>query len=205
MSTPDIEIPEDTRKSRINRAPRSETPDDFTSAAERIEAFWVAHPNGSILPEVETRQIVTEGTVYEVHTVRAYIRKDSLAERPDSVAHATRGDNDEDDVTARFPQETAETAAISRAIRNLGILTGPPKPTAAPSQMAAPQSDEQIGQAVAAAREGCDVPQKVLAAHMTARGFKWSQATVSSIEKGTRPLRLNEAQHLGELIEFGAT
>ncbi|ROP65657.1 hypothetical protein EDF55_0095 [Curtobacterium sp. ZW137] len=35
---------------------------------------------------------------------------------------------------------------------------------------------------------------------MRARGFRWSQATVWSIEKGERPLRLSEAQAAAEVL-----
>ncbi|QYF98103.1 hypothetical protein [Microbacterium sp. PAMC21962] len=56
-------------------------------------------------------------------------------------------------------------------------------------------SDEQVGRNLAALRG--TVSQKDLAAAMRELGFKWSQATVWSIEKGERPLRLVEAQALG--------
>ncbi len=37
---------------------------------------------------------------------------------------------------------------------------------------------------------------------MRDRGFKWSQATVWSVEKGERPLRLTEAQALGGVLSI---
>lgn len=206
LSVTEIQLPEGPAKSRLHRAEKNETPDDFRTAAERIEAFWELHPSGSILTEVETTVVEAAETLpYLVFTVRAFVRKDSLDERPSATAHATRGENAEDELTAQFPQETAETAAISRAIRNIGILAGPPKAAAPTATLRAPQSDRSIGEDVAAARERDNTAQKALAYAMTQRGFKWSQATVSSIEKGTRALRLNEAQHLAELIGFGAT
>lgn len=44
--------------------------------------------------------------------------------------------------------------------------------------------------------------QKELADWMRQRGFKWSQATVWSIEKGERPLRLSEAEAVADI--YGA-
>lgn len=203
MTTPEIVLPEDSRKSRLQRLAKVETVEDVATATERIEAFWAKYPEGSILPEVDTR-IVDDGQSlpYPVFTVRAYVRKHSESERPDAVAHATRGENDEDELVRLRPQESAETAAISRAIRNLGIL-GTPTKTSPAAAISAPQSDEAIGADVTAARERSELSQRDLASGMTGRGFKWSQATVSQVEKGTRPLRFNEAQHLAELIGFG--
>lgn len=200
----DIEFPQDDRKSRINRPPKADTPEDVTSAADRIEAFWQKYPGGSILPEVDSRIMETPDGPCTVYTVRAFIRKDSQSESPDSVAHATRGENDPDPLVAQYPQETAETSAISRAIRNLGILAGSTKtPAPAPVAVSKPQSDAEVGRSVATARDAAGVSQAELAASMTDRGFKWSQATVYNVEKGKRPVRFNEAQHLAEIIQFG--
>ncbi|WP_136032519.1 helix-turn-helix domain-containing protein [Microbacterium sp. PF5] len=198
-----IELPEDNRRSKLQRTPKPETFEDVATAMERVEAFWAKYPEGSILPEVESR-VIDDGQSlpFQVFTVRAYVRKNSASERPDAVAHATRGENDEDELVRLRPQESAETAAISRAIRNLGILVAPTK-TVTPATISAPQSDSEIGADVTAARERSEKSQRDLAAAMTRRGFKWSQATVSQIEKGTRPLRLSEAQHLAELLGFG--
>ena len=62
-------------------------------------------------------------------------------------------------------------------------------------------SDEQIGKNLARMRG--DMTQKVLADEMRARGWKWSQATVWSIEKGERPLRLAEAEDLKVIFQTG--
>lgn len=119
----DIELPEDTRKSRLNRAPKPDTLDDVATAGDRIEAFWKKHELGSILTEIEQRD-VGEATVF---TARVFVRKNADSENPDTTAHATRSTADPDEVTAAFPQETAETSAVSRALRNLGILAVPKK------------------------------------------------------------------------------
>src|SRR5688500_1134787 len=58
--------------------------------------------------------------------------------------------------------------------------------------------DELIGRNVARLRG--EMPQSELAKAMRERGYKWSQATVWSVEKGERPLRLAEAETLSEIL-----
>lgn len=60
--------------------------------------------------------------------------------------------------------------------------------------------DEQIGKNLARLRG--DVSQKDLAARMKQLGWKWSQATVWTIETGERPLRLAEADDLANILEM---
>ncbi|MEW1708011.1 helix-turn-helix transcriptional regulator [Microbacterium sp. NPDC089190] len=62
-------------------------------------------------------------------------------------------------------------------------------------------SDEQIGRNLAAVRG--EMSQSDLAKRMRDRGFKWSQATVWSVEKGERPLRLSESEAVAELLGVG--
>lgn len=201
MTTVDIELPEAVG-SRIHRPPKSESPDDFTTAAERIAAFWETWPNGSILPEVESRQVVTDGVLpHCVYTVRVYVRKDAASERPDAVAHATRSEADPDPVTAQFAQEVAETSAISRAIRNLGILPNGTKAAATPA-VAAPASATN---SLALARETAGLSQKKLAEAMREAGVRWSQAVVSKVEHGHRQLSADEIVVLARLIGYKAS
>jgi hypothetical protein len=61
-----------------------------------------------------------------------------------------------------------------------------------------PTTDEQIGKNVAAIRGS--MSQRELATNMRELGFKWSHLTVASVERGERPLRLNEATALVELF-----
>jgi len=61
--------------------------------------------------------------------------------------------------------------------------------------------DEEIGRAVVALRG--DRSQQALANAMRERGWKWSQATVWSIETGERPLRLAEAEDLASVLGLG--
>lgn len=60
-------------------------------------------------------------------------------------------------------------------------------------------SDEQIGRNLQTLRG--DMSQKDLAAAMRGAGFKWSQATVWSVEKGERPLRLTEAEAVAQILD----
>ncbi|WP_136057287.1 helix-turn-helix transcriptional regulator [Microbacterium sp. K24] len=201
MTIAEVALPEPETQSRIHRAPKSESPDDFTTAAERIAAFWEKYPDGSILPEVEVATIAHASHIpYRVYTVRAFIRKDSQSERPDAVAHATRGENDEDEQTRQFPQETAETSAISRAIRNLGILVGPKTPVAAATTVPV-----EKGHPLAVARLAAKMSQRKLAESMQGKGFDWSQSLVSKVEGGSRPLNGDEILALTELIGFKST
>lgn len=61
--------------------------------------------------------------------------------------------------------------------------------------------DKQIGQNLAVLRGS--VTQKELAERMKSRGWKWSQATVWTVETGERPLRLAEAQDIAEILDLG--
>jgi len=197
----DIEFPTDDRQSRINRPPKTEAPDDFASAADRIAAFWEKYPAGSILPEVEETTIDDgQSLPYRSYTVRAFIRKNSESERPDAIAHATRDEADDDEVTAAFPQETAETSAVSRALRYLGILPHG-KPATPPNTTASAASASEV-HPLTVAREAAGLSQRQLAETMRDNGVKWSQAVVSKIENGTRPLKPAEVTVLAGLIGY---
>ena len=60
--------------------------------------------------------------------------------------------------------------------------------------------EKKIGANVAQARANKKISQQDLADEMRSRGWKWSQSTVWSIEKGERPLRLAEAEDLHEAL-----
>ncbi|BDI23548.1 hypothetical protein L3i23_23240 [Herbiconiux sp. L3-i23] len=66
-------------------------------------------------------------------------------------------------------------------------------------QLLAMTSDKDIGARVAGTRGG--MSQRLLATRMRDLGWPWSQATVSSVEKGERPLRLAEAEALAGLFD----
>ena len=58
--------------------------------------------------------------------------------------------------------------------------------------------DKRIGEAVLTERGR--MTQQAFADAMRERGHKWSQATVWSVEKGERPLRLSEAASVAEVL-----
>ncbi|MGC5078145.1 helix-turn-helix transcriptional regulator [Agrococcus sp. DT81.2] len=60
------------------------------------------------------------------------------------------------------------------------------------------EMDAQIGRNLARLRG--ELSQQDLAGRMRERGWKWSQATVWSIEKGERPLRLAEARAVADIV-----
>ena len=62
----------------------------------------------------------------------------------------------------------------------------------------ATDDDRMVGENVARLRG--DMTQQALADAMRERGWKWSQATVWSGEKGERPLRLLEAEDLSQVL-----
>lgn len=61
-----------------------------------------------------------------------------------------------------------------------------------------PKTDKDIGAIVAALRG--QTSQQNLAAKMTRQGFRWTQGTVSSVEKGERSLKLTEGAVLAEVL-----
>ncbi len=120
-------LPVDTKKSRLQKPVRAaDTLDDVATAGERIEAFWKKHPTGRILTAVEKSWDV-EGATYYTMRAEVFRDEDTDVDEPHAMAYATRNTGDPDEVTAAFPQETAETSAVSRALRNLGILAVPKK------------------------------------------------------------------------------
>jgi hypothetical protein len=60
------------------------------------------------------------------------------------------------------------------------------------------EQDRHIGQTMAILRG--DKTQQAVADEMRQRGWRWSQATVWSVEKGDRPLRLAEAEDLAAVL-----
>lgn len=194
--TDDIALPEDTRKSRLQKPHAQVMDEEFVTAAERFAAFREQHPNGYVEATLDRVLEHPDGDVTYVMSSAAWKSFEPGA-RPDATAWAQGSTKDDNAIIAGSPLESADTIARSRALRNLGILDG-----AKPAKIRTPQTEEQIGADVATARERAGLSQKELAAAMTDRGFKWAQATVSQIEKGERPLRLSEADHLAELIRF---
>lgn len=200
----DIEIPEDTRKSRLVK-PRADVVDDeFVTAADRFAAFRETYPNGYVEATIDRVLEHPDGHVTYVMQAVAYIERPSfgVVSRPDATAWAQGSTRDENPIIAGSPLESADTIARSRAIRNLGILTGA-KP-AAVSSLGAPQTDEQIGAAVRDARRNSGLNQAELTERMRKLGVPWADKTLTGIETGKRRLLLSEAQRLAQIIGFGS-
>lgn len=64
-------------------------------------------------------------------------------------------------------------------------------------------SDQQVGAMVRQCRESSLLSQQDLASAMRNLGYKWSQATVWSVESGERALRYTEALDLSRICGFG--
>lgn len=64
-------------------------------------------------------------------------------------------------------------------------------------------NDYEIGRNLSDARDDAGLTQVALAEKMRSHGFRWSQATVWSVEKGERPLRLSEAAKVGYFLNIG--
>lgn len=111
-----ITDPDDASRSRLHRAPKTEAPDDFTTADERLEAFWRKYKEGRICPVTE-RLERPDGEIEWTVTVTVTTTEPSRQ----VVASATRATDDPDPIVAAYPHETAQTAATSRALRFIGI------------------------------------------------------------------------------------
>ncbi|WP_323986245.1 hypothetical protein [Microbacterium plantarum] len=114
--TDDIEIPEDTRRSRLTPPASFADPDDIATLDERITAFWEAYPDGAI----DASEVEQTGETSWM--VTAYVWKNGDSEgRADSTGSATRTVDLDGHVSAQFALETAQSIAISRALRFLGF------------------------------------------------------------------------------------
>lgn len=197
--TDGIDIPEDTRRSRLPKPHTQVMDEEFVTAWERFAEFREQYPNGYVEATLDRVIEHPDGHVTYVMTAAAYLVRPGfgVVARPDSTGWSQGSTKDENPIIAGSPIESAETIARSKALKNLGILDG-----ARPAKIREPRTDEQNGADVTAARGSAGLSQKELAAQMSKRGFPWTQATVSQVEKGERPLRLTESDHLAELIRF---
>ena len=197
--TDEIDIPEDTRKSRLPKPHAQVIDEEIVTAAARFAAFREAHPNGYVEATIDRVIEHPDGHVTYVLHAAAWLERTGfgIVSRPDATAWAQGSTKDDNAIIAGSPLESADTIARSRALRNLGILDG-----AKPAKIREPWTDEQNGADVTAARGRVGLSQKELATRMSELGFAWTQATVSQVEKGERPLRVTEGDHLTKLIGF---
>lgn len=195
----DIDIPEDTRRSRLPKPHAQVMDEEFVTAWERFAEFREQYPDGYVEATLDRVIEHPDGHVTYVMTAAAYRVRPGVgvASRPDSTGWAQGSTKDDNAIIAGSPIESAETIARSKALKNLGILDG-----AKPAKIREPWTDEQNGADVTAARGRVGLSQKELAARMSELGFAWTQATVSQVEKGERPLRVTEGDHLTKLIGF---
>jgi hypothetical protein len=87
--------------------------DSDTSVADRIESFYDAFPQGRIITELVSR---ADGEI----TFKASVFRTAADPAPAATGWAAERENNDTDGTASCLQET-ETAAISRALANLGF------------------------------------------------------------------------------------
>lgn len=114
----DLAFPEDTARSRLSRPPVSGfDPDDISNVDAKVAAFREACPEGRI----DATQIVQVGDAWLV-TARVWRTSDGV--EPDSTGSALRTTTT-DEGWGEYPLETAQSVAIGRALRFLGIQTGP--------------------------------------------------------------------------------
>lgn len=124
-------LPADDDRSRIKpTSPASagaSDDDDVVTTEQRLKKFRQKNPDGLIETTVEYDDRV-EGYTATARVWRAkpgIDRYGAPVYMADAIAHATRTKHAADPITAAHPQEAAETAAIGRALRFLGIE--PPK------------------------------------------------------------------------------
>lgn len=117
----DLVIPADTAPSRIDRGRNSTPvssfdPDDVATVDDKVSAFWADYPEGAI-DASDVEQIAQDAW-----RVTAYVWKNRDADgRPDSTGSATRTVDLDGHVSGAFALETAQSVAVGRALRFLGI------------------------------------------------------------------------------------
>jgi hypothetical protein len=187
----DIEIPEDTKRSRLSK--RVEPADDeIVHAVERFAAFREQHPDGFV--DSELVQVIQYPDGDLTYVVQASVWKGTGQGRPDATAFAQGSTKDENPIIAGSPLESADTKARSRALKNMGILADSPKPVpVAPVPAVEPPT-------IATARHSAGLSQVDLVKRMRDAGVMWTQAVVSRIERGMRKPTPEERAVLTEII-----
>lgn len=113
-----IELPTDTKPSRLTKttAPVSGfDPDDIATVDDKIREFWATYPDG----RVDTSDIKNLGD--GAWRVTAFVWKNGDTNAPDSSASATRAFSLDGHVSEAHPLESAQSVALGRALRFLGI------------------------------------------------------------------------------------
>lgn len=124
----DIDIPASDRKSRLNRESGPVTsfdPDDIATVDDKIASFWMLYPDGAI----DASDV--EQTAPDAWRVTAYVWKTNPRGQfdggryADSTGSATRTLDLDGHISGQFSLETAQSVAIGRALRFLGITAEP--------------------------------------------------------------------------------
>ncbi|MBQ9917415.1 MAG: hypothetical protein IJO71_09495 [Microbacterium sp.] len=128
----DLEVPVDTRPSRITPRPRTPRasdapdgvdPDDLATFDGKLQRFRSDFPDAVIDTEVDVR-LGLLGTPSYLITARVWReQKDAGKRQPDATAHSVRTHGDGPEPYASRALETAESVAIGRALRFLGYGT----------------------------------------------------------------------------------
>jgi hypothetical protein len=128
----DLELPTDTAPSRIRErgpvtgfVPPPDDPDDITTVDDRLDLFRVAYPHGIVKTKVKVR---VDPHGFATYTARAKVKPEAGAYTL-ATGHASRTEGLGDEPYASRPQETAESTAINRALRFLGIKPTSPRET----------------------------------------------------------------------------
>lgn len=124
MTEQDIDLPEDTSKSRLRpRGPvtgYTPDPDDIATVDARVAVFREQYPEGRIKTKVRTSYYPGEGDPRIVHTVTASVTRIAGGYIA-STATASRTEGQGEEPYASRALETAESTAINRALRFLAI------------------------------------------------------------------------------------
>lgn len=122
----DIQIPEDTRRSRLTKPNKEAVDDEFVRAEDRFAAFRRKHPDG--WTSVELERLVEHADGHLTYVVKATAcTGTSMHSSKSATAWAQGSTKSENTIIAGSPLESAETIAKSRALRDLGILPKPKK------------------------------------------------------------------------------
>jgi transcriptional regulator with XRE-family HTH domain len=68
-----------------------------------------------------------------------------------------------------------------------------------------PVTDKGIGRAIQAGRQHAGILQSELSERLWERGLTWSQATISKVERGDRPVRATELPVVAEALDMDVT
>lgn len=115
----DIIIPADEKQSRIKTRPVPNAdvdPDDITTVDAKVTEFWGLYEDGAI-DSSDIEQIAPDA--WRV-TARVWKQAHSQG-RPDSTASSTRAAEYDEHPSGAHPLETAQSIAIGRALRFMGI------------------------------------------------------------------------------------